>query len=92
MFSKCWLADWLIEQMIKYFSTGDSCPEKGGKEQSQGQDMSSKEARREDKWRRKGKAGKKLGNKQKKKKLGNLASFGASFSIMRSNSGLMDLF
>lgn len=31
-------------------------------------------------------------NKQKKKKLGNLASFGVSFSIMRSNSGLMDLF
>lgn len=30
--------------------------------------------------------------KKKKKKLGNLVSFGASFSIMRSNSGLMDLF
>lgn len=29
---------------------------------------------------------------KKKKKLGNLVSFGASFAIMRSNSGLMDLF
>lgn len=40
----------------------------------------------------KGKAGKSLETKKKKKKLGNLVSFGASFAIMRSNSGLMDLF